>query len=97
MSGTTIDVRYVAELARLELSEEETELFQRQLSTIVQYVEKISELDVEGIKPTMHGQTLVNAFREDEVVPSMDRDVALANAPERHNMEFKLPKIVEDA
>lgn len=93
----TIDVRYVAELARLALTKEETELFQKQLSSIVSYVEKISELNVDGIKPTLHGQKLVNAFREDTVQPSFDRDAALANAPDRHGYEFKLPKIVEDA
>jgi aspartyl-tRNA(Asn)/glutamyl-tRNA(Gln) amidotransferase subunit C len=97
VSGMKIDVRYVAELARLELTDEEAELFQRQLGTIVQYVEKIGELDVDGIEPTLHGQKLVNAFREDVVTPSLDREKALANAPERHDYEFKLPKIVEDA
>lgn len=97
MNGMKIDVRYVAELARLELSEEEIELFQRQLGTIVQYVEKIGELNVDGIEPTLHGRQLVNAFREDVIMPSMDRECALENAPERHDQEFKLPKIVEDA
>lgn len=93
----TIDVAYVAELARLELSSEEKGLFQQQLETIVDYVEKIGGLDVEGIEPTMHGQALVNVFREDVVVPSLERERFLKNAPERSGLEFKLPKIVEDA
>ncbi len=93
----TIDVAYVAELARLELTADEKRLFQQQLETIVHYVEKIGELDVTGIEPTLHGQSLVNVFREDVVVPSFDRERALANAPERNGYEFKLPKIVEDA
>jgi aspartyl-tRNA(Asn)/glutamyl-tRNA(Gln) amidotransferase subunit C len=93
----TIDVAYVAELARLELSAGEKATFQKQLETIVQYVEKIGELDLAGIEPTLHGQSLVNVFREDVVVPSMDRERFLANAPERNGFEFKLPKIVEDA
>ena len=93
----TIDVAYVAELARLELSEAEKSTFQGQLETIVSYVEKIGELDLAGIEPTMHGQALVNVFREDVVMPSMDRERFLANAPERNGAEFKLPKIVEDA
>jgi len=92
-----IDVAYVAELARLELSPAEKATFQQQLETIVQYVEKIGELDLAGIEPTMHGQSLVNVLRADEVVPSMDRDGFLANAPARNGFEFKLPKIVEDA
>ena len=93
----TIDVAYVAELARLDLTQDEKRTFQQQLETIVQYVEKIGELDLEGIEPTMHGQSLVNVFREDVVVPSFDRERALKNAPERNGAEFKLPKIVEDA
>ena len=97
MMKPTIDVKYVAELARLSLTEEEAALFQEQLSGIVRYVEKISGLDVDGIAPTLHGQKLVNAFREDTVRPSMEREAALANAPERHGNEFRLPKIVEGA
>ncbi len=93
----TIDVAYVAELARLELSSEEKNTFQRLLETIVRYVEKIGELNLDGIEPTLHGQTLVNAFREDKVVPSFDRARALENAPDRNGYEFRLPKIVEDA
>ncbi len=93
----TIDVAYVAELARLELTAEEKRLFQQQLETVVRYVEKIGQLDVSGIEPTLHGQALVNVFREDEVVPSCERELALANAPARNGFEFKLPKIVEDA
>ncbi|HNX35394.1 MAG TPA: Asp-tRNA(Asn)/Glu-tRNA(Gln) amidotransferase subunit GatC [Kiritimatiellia bacterium] len=93
----TIDVAYVAGLARLALSADEKCTFQQQLETIVKYVEKIGELDLSGIEPTLHGQSLVNAFREDVVVPSMDRERFLANAPERNGFEFKLPKIVEDA
>jgi len=92
-----IDVAYAAELARLELSREEKDLFQSQLDGIVGYVEKISEVDVEGVEPMMHGHTLVNVFREDEVEESMDREDALANAPARTGDEFLLPKIVEGA
>ena len=92
-----IDVAYAAELARLELSREEKDLFQSQLDGIVGYVEKISEVDVEGVEPMMHGHTLVNVFREDEVEDSMDREDALANAPARTGDEFLLPKIVEGA
>ena len=90
-----IDVGYVAELARLELTDEEKAVFQPQLENIVKYVEKISEVDVDGVEPMMHGRTLVNAFREDVVRPSMDREAALANAPKRAGDEFLLPKIVE--
>ena len=92
-----IDVGYVAELARLELTEEEKAVFQPQLENIVKYVEKISSVNVDGIEPMMHGRPLVNAFREDTVRPSMDREEALGNAPARVGEEFLLPKIVEGA
>lgn len=92
-----IDVKYTAELARLELSPEEQELFQSQLEDIVGYVEKISEVDIEGVPPMMHGREIVNAFREDEVRPSLDKESALSNAPARVGDEFLLPKIVEGA
>lgn len=79
------------------MSAEEKELFQPQLENIVGYVEKISSVDVEGVEPMMHGRAIVNAFREDEVRPSMSREEALANAPRRVGDEFLLPKIVEGA
>ena len=97
MANQKIDVGYVAELARLELTDEEKAVFQGQLEDIVKYVEMISSVDVEGIEPTMHGRAIVNAFREDTVRPSLDREVALANAPRRTENEFYLPKIVEGA
>lgn len=90
-----IDVAYVAELSRLELTDEEKAVFQPQLENIVKYVEKIARVDVTGVEPMMHGRELVNSFREDEVRPSLEREKALANAPARVGDEFLLPKIVE--
>ena len=92
-----IDVAYVAELARLELTDEEKAVFQPQLENIVQYVEKISSVGVAGVEPMMHGRPLVNAFREDVVRESLPAEVALGNAPARVGDEFLLPKIVEGA
>ena len=97
MAELKIDVAYVAELARLELTDDEKALFQPQLENIVKYVEKISSVDVDGIEPMMHGRALVNAFREDVVRPSMSSETALSNAPKRVGDEFLLPKIVEGA
>ena len=74
-----IDVGYVAELARLELSEEEKAVFQPQLESIVGYVEKISAVDVDGVEPMMHGRPLVNAFREDVVRPSLPAEYLLVD------------------
>ena len=92
-----IDVSYVAELARLELTEEEKATFQPQLESIVEYVDKISSVDVEGVLPMMHGRELVNVFREDVVGESLSAETALAIAPARTGDEFLLPKIVEGA
>ncbi len=92
-----IDVSYVAELARLDLTQDEKLLFQGQLETIVEYVDKIGGVDVSGIEATLHGLPLTNVFREDEVVPSVARERFLANAPDLSGDEFRLPKIVEDA
>ena len=97
MQSNKIDVGYVAELARLELTDEEKSVFQPQLESIVGYVEKISSVDVSGVEPMMHGRRLVNAFREDVVGESLPPEVALSNAPARVGDEFLLPKIVEGA
>ena len=97
METPKIDVAYVAELARLELTDEEKSVFQPQRENIVKYVEKISEVDVSDVEPMMHGRTLVNAFREDVVGESLPTETALANAPARVGDEYLLPKIVEGA
>ena len=65
MGAAKIDVKYVSELARLELTEEEMAVFQPQLENIVKYVEKISAVDVDGVEPMINGNTIVNRFRED--------------------------------
>lgn len=95
MSANKIDVRYVANLARINLSDEEVATFQGQLEQIVDYVEKIGALDVEGIEPTSHAHPVQNIFREDVVRDSIDHEDVLANAPERTDGQFKVPKIVE--
>ena len=92
-----IDVSYVAELARLELTEEEKATFQPQLESIVEHVHKISSVDVARVLTMMHGRELVNVFREDVVGESLSAETALANAPARTGDEFLLPKIVEGA
>jgi aspartyl-tRNA(Asn)/glutamyl-tRNA(Gln) amidotransferase subunit C len=97
VESVKIDVSYVAELARLELTDSEKAVFQPQLESIVKYVEKISSVDVEGVEPMMHGRSLVNAFREDTLRESLDVETVLANAPKRVGDEFLLPKIVEGA
>lgn len=97
MSLTMNEVEHVARLARLELSTEEKERFTHQLNDILQYVEKLKELDTEGVEPTAHAIPLQNVLRGDAVRPSLDREDVLANAPDREEAFFKVPKIIEES
>jgi len=90
-----IDVGYVAHLARLRLTDEETATFQRQLEDIVGYVRKIGELDLEGIEPTSHAHLVQNVFRSDETRSGLDRETVLENSPLNEQGQFIVPKIVE--
>jgi len=90
-----IDVAYVAELARVRLTEEEKKEFQSQLEDIVAYVAKVRELDVSGVEPTAHGIPVENVFREDKVKESLSGEQALSNAPRQRDGHFEVPKIVE--
>ena len=89
------DVKYVAHLARIALTDDEQEKFGAQLSNILGYIEKLNELDVSRIEPTAHAVPLVNVFRPDEVRPSLPNAEALRNAPASANGLFMVPKIVE--
>jgi aspartyl-tRNA(Asn)/glutamyl-tRNA(Gln) amidotransferase subunit C len=90
-----MDVRYIAHLARLELTDEEAALFQAQLGQILAYVDQLKQLDVSGIEPTAHAVPRVNVMRPDEPRPGLSREEALANAPAQTNGLFLVPKIVE--
>ncbi len=89
------DVKYVANLARIQLTAEEEQKFAAQLTHILGYIEKLRELDVSAVEPTAHAVPLVNVTRKDEVRPSMPHDDALRNAPSKANGLFLVPKIVE--
>ncbi|WP_027094523.1 Asp-tRNA(Asn)/Glu-tRNA(Gln) amidotransferase subunit GatC [Cohnella thermotolerans] len=95
MSITVKDVEHVANLARLELSEAEKEQFAGQLNAILEYAEKLNELNTEGIEPTSHVLPLYNVMREDEVRPSLPAEKALSNAPEEEDGHFKVPAVLE--
>ena len=90
-----IDVKYVAHLARLNLSTEEEQKFGTQLGHILGYVEKLNQLDVSQVEPTAHAVPLVNVTRPDETRPSISNEEALRNAPAKANGLFIVPKIVE--
>lgn len=94
-SSSDLHVRYVAQLARLKLSEEEACRYQDQLEQIVRYIEQIRKLDVRGIEPTAHVVERVNPMRADDPAPSLSPDDATANAPLRAEHLFMVPKVVE--
>jgi aspartyl-tRNA(Asn)/glutamyl-tRNA(Gln) amidotransferase subunit C len=93
--STGIDVAYVAHLARLKLTEEETDLFQKQLGDILKYADKLKEVDVSHVEATAHAIPVFNVFREDEPRDWFTAKEALANAPRQANNLFIVPKVVE--
>jgi len=92
---TVNEVEYVAKLARLKLSDQEKVLFTQQLDNILQYMDKLNELDTKDIPPTSHVLPLENVMREDEVRPSYPPEELLANAPDREDTFFAVPKVIE--
>jgi aspartyl-tRNA(Asn)/glutamyl-tRNA(Gln) amidotransferase subunit C len=94
MKITKDDVLYVADLARLELDEASIDVYAEQIANILEYVDMLNRVDTEGVNPTSHAISLTNAFREDEPKSHLERDLALANAPEREDGNFIVPKIV---
>lgn len=95
MSGGDFDIKYVARLARLELSAQEEETLGAQLGNIIGYIAKLKEVNVDGVEPTSHAVPLVNVTRPDEVAPSLSNTEALRNAPASGGGLFVVPKIVE--
>ena len=95
MAATNIDVRYVAHLARLDLSPDEEQRYGAQLGQVLDYIEKLNQLDVSQVEPTAHAVPLVNVTRPDEVRPSLPNEDALRNAPAKAGGLFVVPKIVE--
>lgn len=95
MSVTVADVEHVARLARLEFGADQKELFANQMSAILGYVEKLKELDTDGITPTSHAVPMENAFREDIVNMPIGVEQALGNAPQRSGSFFTVPKVIE--
>ena len=92
---TRDEVERVAFLARLSLSDEEAQRLAGELDTILEYVETLNELDTDGVEPTSHPIALATPLREDRAVPGIDPELAVANAPERSNTAFVVPKVIE--
>ena len=94
MSVTRKDVEYIASLARLKFKDEELENFTHQLNEILNYIEKLNELDTENVEPLSHPVENSNVFRSDELKPSIPREEALKNAPDYTEEFFSVPKVI---
>jgi len=88
------EVRHVANLARLDLSDAEEARMTEQMNDILGYMDKLNELDTGAVTAMTHAIQLQNVFRQDEAVPSLDRELALANAPQSDGASFVVPKII---
>lgn len=95
MKITKEEVEHVANLARLELDEDAIERFASQIGDILAYVDKLKKVDTKGVAPTSHAISLTNAFREDEVRDHLARDRSLANAPEKEDGAFLVPRVIK--
>ena len=88
-------IKYVADLARLSLTEAEEELYAKQLNDILGYMDKLNSLDTKNIDPMSHAASLGNVLREDKIRKSVSNKEALENAPEEKDGSFKVPKVIE--
>ena len=94
MSLERDDVEKVSLLARLMLSDEELDKMTAQLAQIVEYVDQLGELNTDDVQPMAHAMELVNVFSDDEVRPALDREEALANAPNRDDECYRVPAVL---
>lgn len=90
-----MEIDHIIMLARLELTKKEKELFSKQLSNIIEYMNKLNELDTTDVIPTAHVIPMKNVFREDKLKPSLPKDKALQNAPNKTEDFYRVPKIIE--
>jgi len=95
MTLTREEVEHIAELAKLGLTDEEIERYRQQLSAILEYAQRLQELDTEAIPPTASVLALQNVMRPDEVRPSMPREEVLANAPDVQDGQFRVKAVLE--
>jgi aspartyl-tRNA(Asn)/glutamyl-tRNA(Gln) amidotransferase subunit C len=94
---TREEVAHVADLARLELTDEELDLFTGQLAQVLDHAADVSSLDLVGVEATAHAMAVTNVLRPDEVRPCLDRDEVLAQAPSVEDHRFKVPRILGEA
>ncbi len=89
------DVAHVARLARLDVTDEELELYAEQLGAVLEYAAETAALEISGVPPTAHPFPLRNVLRPDEPRPSLDRDEVLAMAPDAEDDRFRVPRILD--
>lgn len=89
-------VEHVAHLARIKLSDQEVSQFQVQLGDILNYIDKLKQVDTSKIEPTSHVLPLKNVYRQDKVKPSLPVDAVLQNAPSKKNDFFTVPRVIEE-
>ena len=95
MAISVEEVRRIASLSRLRFSEEKEEELAEQMSSILDYMEKLNELDTSGVPPMSHVLDLKNVYREDEVETRISREEALSNAPDADSTYFRVPKVID--
>jgi len=95
MSSEHMNVRHIADLARIDLSNEECETFQGQLDSIIGYIETLKSVDVEGIEPTAHASPVFDRLREDASRPGLEQADLLRNAPDSALGQIRMPKVVD--
>jgi aspartyl-tRNA(Asn)/glutamyl-tRNA(Gln) amidotransferase subunit C len=96
MSVSKEDVEKIAKLAKLKFSDEELENFTPQMNEILNYMDKLNELDTENVEPLSHPVEQINVFREDKLRQSIFTEDALKNAPSKDEQFFKVPKVIGD-
>ena len=96
-TNNRIDVAYIARLAKLELTAEETTRFSEDLNQVLAYVEQLDRWDTTGVEPMYHPLPVVDALREDTPGCSLSNEAALSNAPAQEDGQFRVPKVVESA
>jgi aspartyl-tRNA(Asn)/glutamyl-tRNA(Gln) amidotransferase subunit C len=94
LSSEKIDIRYVAKLARIALTDEEVERFGAQLGDLLGHVRALAELDTEAVPATAQVVESRNVARDDDVRPSLDREAVLSQAPQRQGGFFRVPRII---
>ena len=95
MSVSKKDVAYVADLAKLNLSDSETEQLVKDMNNIMKYMDQLNQVDTSNVEPLEHVTELTARFRKDEALPSLDHELALKNAPDADTDYFRVPKVIE--